>query len=248
MGHRKGGTFAHYVSVRDDTQSVFMETPTRDSLIKLATNASLTRDVSVPQRLTTTQLQAIEKDPDLVAYQRSCDSLRRALLSEFHQLKRAKEASDPRHHQMKTLQARIRAKRKQLHEAAKKKARKEFFNNIGNVIIERNYHGDPITFKPDMFHIQPERKVLADLEFKNRDVDTIADDELVEDRIRSLELRLELHRLHVPTPLSKRINFKEVSKRSHAKEISMKSSTGLECPVCLGRSDLHPSADRKSVV
>jgi len=35
MGHKKGGTFAYYVQVRDDTQSTFMETPARDALLKL---------------------------------------------------------------------------------------------------------------------------------------------------------------------------------------------------------------------
>lgn len=245
MGYQKGGTFAHYVSVRDDTQSVFIETPTRDSLIKLATNASLTRDVSVPQRLTPTQKQAIEKESGLIDLRSSCDLIRRDLITQFHQLKIAKEADDPHYHQIKKLQAQIRAKRKQLHNTAKKKVQKDFFKNIGNIIIERNYHGDPITFKPDTTHIQPERKALADLEFKNRDVDGVEDAELVEDRIQSLELRLELHRLHIPPPLTKRIKFGlDVSKTDQTKKDAFltKSSTGLECPVYLGHSDLYPSA------
>lgn len=45
--------------------------------------------------------------------------------------------------------------------------------------------------------------MLADLEFKNRDVDKASDEELLEDRIRSLELRLTLHRLNVPPALQK---------------------------------------------
>jgi len=44
----------------------------------------------------------------------------------------------------------------------------------------------------------PERKALADLEFKNRDMDPISDAELPEDRICSLEMRLMLYRLEVP--------------------------------------------------
>lgn len=51
MGHRRSSTFAYYVQVQDVTQSAFMETPTRDALIKLATNSGLTRDASVPQGL-----------------------------------------------------------------------------------------------------------------------------------------------------------------------------------------------------
>ncbi|KAJ5577517.1 uncharacterized protein N7459_006481 [Penicillium hispanicum] len=88
---------------------------------------------------------------------------------------------------------RIRAKQKRLHKDVKDQIYHNFFEYIGNCIIDQNYQGIPMEFKPDTSHIQPERRVLADLEFKNRDMDTIDDAELVEDYIRSLELRLELH-------------------------------------------------------
>lgn len=45
--------------------------------------------------------------------------------------------------------------------------------------------------------------MLADLEFKNRDVDKVSDEELLEDRIRSLELCLTLHCLNVLPALQK---------------------------------------------
>lgn len=73
-GHNMRDKFAYYISVRDDTQSLFIETSTRDSFIKLATNASLTKDVVVPQKLATTQIYTIKKDAKLVVFQRSCDS------------------------------------------------------------------------------------------------------------------------------------------------------------------------------
>lgn len=43
-------------------------------------------------------------------------------------------------------------------------------------------------FEPDTLHIQPERKELADIEFKNRTADAIDDAELIEDRILSIQL------------------------------------------------------------
>lgn len=98
-------------------------------------------------------------------------------------------------------------------------------------------------FEPDTSHIQLERKALADLEFKNRDVDTVDDAELVEDRIRSVELRLEIHRLNVPKPLRKRVKFEANStERADLLPFPMKSSSGLECTVCLGSTDIHPTA------
>ncbi|KAA8651224.1 uncharacterized protein ATNIH1004_000102 [Aspergillus tanneri] len=87
---------------------------------------------------------------------------------------------------------------------------RDFFDNIGNkIVINGNYHRKPIVFEPDTSHVIPERKALADLEFKNRDVDKVSDEEPLEDRIRSIEMRLALHRLDVPKPLQKRIRFDE---------------------------------------
>jgi Protein of unknown function (DUF3435) len=118
-----------------------------------------------------------------------------------------------------------------------------FFENVGNHIIEQNYQGKPIEFEPDVSHVVPERKALTDLEFKNRDVDKIDDAELVEDRIQSLELRLALHSLNVPKALQKRIQFNNPLADKPPKDIMLKESENiLKCPVCLGRSNIHPAA------
>jgi hypothetical protein len=98
-------------------------------------------------------------------------------------------------------------------------------------------------FEPDLSHIVPERKALADLEFKNRDVDKVNNAELVEDRICSLELRLALHNLNVPRPLQRRVRFDEALVDMIAENTtSLKSETGLKCLVCLGHANLHPRA------
>ena len=77
--------------------------------------------------------------------------------------------------------------------------------------------------------------ILVDkLEFKNRDVYTVDSTGLVEDRIQSLELRLELHQRNIPKLLRKRFGFKTPTKKPDQPLFMMKSSTGLECPVCLG--------------
>ncbi|OGE47094.1 hypothetical protein PENARI_c066G11816 [Penicillium arizonense] len=92
-GYRKGGTFAYYVSVRDDTQSAFMKTPARDALLKLASNASLTLDASAPQALTDSQKHGLEKNPELAklkqASKQASKALREELIAAFHQLKKA---------------------------------------------------------------------------------------------------------------------------------------------------------------
>ncbi|KAH3182751.1 hypothetical protein KXV92_007200, partial [Aspergillus fumigatus] len=125
----------------------------------------------------------------------------------------------------------VRSERKKLYRAAKNQEHTEFFENVGNHIIEQNYQGNPISFEPDVSHVVPERKALADLEFKNRDVDKINDAELVEDRIRSLELRLALHNLDVPRALQRRVRFDGPSVDVIAEfPASPKSETGLECP------------------
>jgi hypothetical protein len=80
MGHSRSHTFAYYVQVQDDTQSAFMGTPTRDALIKLATNSSLTRDASVPQHLSDEKKQEIEQLTELTDLKRKRDQLRRDLI------------------------------------------------------------------------------------------------------------------------------------------------------------------------
>ncbi|KAJ5928363.1 FluG domain protein [Penicillium verhagenii] len=245
MGHRKSATFSNYMSVFNDTQSIFMQTPTRDSLLNLACHGNLTRDASAPLHLNDEQKESIEMDTELQDLKRAAKSSKDELISEFHKLNKAEEASDPRFRELKRLQQEIRTRRKKLVRQAQKAARKEFFDSIGNQIIEQNHHGTPITFTPDVSHIQPERIALAELEFKNRDVDTIDDTELIEDRIRSLELRLKLNSLHMPKALKNRVVFKDGLK-GELKEVVVptESSSGLECPVCLGSTGLDPNARR----
>jgi hypothetical protein len=244
MGHSKSGTFAYYVQVQDDTQSAFMETPTRDSLIKLATNSGLTRDPSVPQRLSDERKEEIEKDAELCELKHRRDTLRADLIKRHRRLHKGRGTD--LYVEFEDIKKKIKSKRRKLHKDAEDEQHSRFFDNIGNQIIKGNYEGQPVTFEPDMSHVLPERKALADLEFKNRDVDKISDDELLEDRIQSLEMRLALYDLEVPKKLQKRINFNEPpSLKTEDNPITLESKKGkkrLICPICLGRSDLHPRA------
>lgn len=165
MGHKRSFTFAYYVQVRDDTQSAFMEIPARDALLKLSSNASLTRDASAPQELTNQQKQELEKDQELMSLKQECKAFCDSLIAEYHQLHRARGTE--LYKKFQKLQNKVRAKRKKNHESAKRKHYSEFFENIGNQIIEWNYQGKPIKFEPNVSHVIPERKALADLEFKN---------------------------------------------------------------------------------
>lgn len=244
MGHKKSGTFAYYVQVRDDTQSAFMETPARDTLLKLASNTSLTRDPSAPQVLTTAQKEELERHPELMKLKRDYQALRHDLISKYHRLHKAKGTAI--YECYLSLQKNVRAMRKKIHESAKKDAYREFFENVGNHIIEQNYQGKPTLVETNLSHIPAERKALADLEFQNRDVDTVTDIELMEDRIRSLEMRLVLHKLNVPKTLNKRIKLNDtIADDASNATISMESNAGLECPVCMGAA-LHPRAKQYS--
>lgn len=215
-----------------------METPARDALLKLSSNASLTWDASAPQELTDQQKQELEKDQELMSLKRECKAFCDNLIAEYHQLHRARGTE--LYKEFQKLQNKVRAKRKKNHESAKRKHYSESFENIGNQIIEQNYQGKPIKFEPNVSHVIPERKALADLEFKNQDVDTVNDAELLEDHIQSLELRLALHKLNVPKPLQKQIKFNDSSADKPPETvIPMKSKSGLECPVCLGHSNVH---------
>jgi hypothetical protein len=127
MGHRRSGTFAYYVSVRDDTQSAFMETPARDALLKLACNSSLTRDASAPQHLPEQEKECIEMNPELSKLKLECNAFRHELIAEYHQLTKARKADPARYDQYRRLQNQVRAKRKKLHTDAKDKMYDNFF-------------------------------------------------------------------------------------------------------------------------
>jgi hypothetical protein len=240
MGHIQGGTFAHYISIMDDTQSIFMETPSRKSLLSLATHASITRDPSAPQQATPAQRATVELDAKLVEWKKECQRLRADLIMEYGQLKAACKSGDKRSGELQKLQNKVKTRRKKLCDLAKSDARVEFFRKIGNRIIESNHLGEQIKFTPDDSQIQPERIALANLEFQNRDVDKINKDLLIRDRIRSLDLRLELNRLHVPRGLKAHIRFNETAIKVASREASEETMPEriLQCPVCLARPEL----------
>ncbi|PYH99453.1 FluG domain protein [Aspergillus ellipticus CBS 707.79] len=237
MGHRRGGAFAYYVQIRDDTQSAFMETPARDALLKLSSNASLTRDASAPQELSKQEKINIELNPELKDLRRKCAELRRDIISKYHQIQKAKDSEQ--FQQLKHLQRQVRATRKRLSTQTMKVRYTEFFHTVGNQIIDHNFRGEPLKFEFNQNQVIPERTTIAQLEFKNRNADTVDDTELLEDRIKSLELRLQLHRLEIPKQLHTRISI-DTAVSAELQAVAVTAS--LMCPVCLGRTSLHPRA------
>jgi hypothetical protein len=251
MGHINGKSFTSYVSVRDDVQSAFMGTPARNALLGLACNASLTRDVSAPNDLDSADKKGIELDPELDRLKEATRRSRLALTKKWRSLQYA-EKSEPEHYQsFRRLQNATRTYRKRLFEARRKEKRESFFSDIGNRIMEGNHQGNPIKFNADLSHMQPHRTALAELEFKNRETDKVDIDSLIQDRIRSLEMRLELKKLHVPKCLKKRVIFSKLERlmltdsdedSKNLKSGSWESETGLQCPFCLGHTNLDPAA------
>ncbi|KAJ5090353.1 hypothetical protein N7532_009037 [Penicillium argentinense] len=150
--------------------------------------------------------------------------------------------------ELQKLQNKIKSRRKKLCDSAKRERRAGFFREIGNRITGSNHQGEQITFTPDDSRIQPERIELANLEFQNRDADKIDGILLIEDRIRSLELRLQLHKLHVPRGLKAHVQFNEATVKVASDDETEESEDSkpkliLQCPVCLARTeDLIPVA------
>ncbi|CAG7996851.1 unnamed protein product [Penicillium salamii] len=255
MGQSNRKSFASYVSARDNVQSAFIGTPARNALLRLACNASLTRDVSAPNDLDAADRKGIKVDPDLKGLKEATSSIRTALLKKWGSLQLAKGCGDKRYQEFRRLQSATRTHRKRLFDAKKKKRREGFFEDIGNRIIEGNHQGKPVTFNPDLSHMQPERTALAELEFKNRDIDDVDATLLIEDRIKSLELRLQLNKLHVPKGLHKKLIFGKLERTLAGYNTEQpkgfnsscwQSETGLECPFCLGCSTLDPAARQYS--
>ncbi|KAJ5931100.1 hypothetical protein N7466_006593 [Penicillium verhagenii] len=150
MGHARGQTFAHYISnlVTDNTQSLFIETPTRNSLLGLSTHASITRDPSAPQELTTTQKEAVKSDDLIQTYLSNRERLRSDIISQYGQLKNAKASGDNRFHEVQRLGNKIKARRRRLCHKALVAVRREFFEQVRNRIIESNTREKPIDDTP----------------------------------------------------------------------------------------------------
>ncbi|KAI9037217.1 uncharacterized protein KD926_000723 [Aspergillus affinis] len=244
MGHRQGRTFAHYVSVTNDTQSLFMETPARTTLLSLATHASITRDPSAPQDLTDEQKKAIHSIPEVRELTEKREELQADILKTHGDLNLAKESCDPRFAESAVLLAKLKWQRQKARASMLQEARVNFFRQIGNQIIEKNRLGEKVFYEPDTSRIQPERLQLAELEFKNRDVDQIDPDDLAEDRIRSLELRLQLIQIYSPMKAStvkaiqRQNELKEQrEEKQKRREVKEDSSEVLQCPICLGGGD-----------
>ncbi|QSS61296.1 hypothetical protein I7I51_03469 [Histoplasma capsulatum] len=231
MGHAGSHIFREYVNQRVDmdTQSVFLETATKDALIKLSCHSGLTRDPSAPKHLNDDQKKTVEKDMKLGELKHEHRCLRNDLIAQYGQLKNARDTVEGCRYRM--LGRRIRSRRKKLQKEVFKKAYHDFFGNVGNDIIEKNYHGQDTTFVPDTSLVLPERKELADLDFQNRDASTVSESQLLEDRIRSLELRLALHHLHMPKHLASKIVPTELARdKPFPANFPTQSPTGLQCP------------------
>jgi len=61
-----------------------METPARDALLKLSSNASLIQDASAPQELTGQQKQELKKDQEFMSLKWGCKAFRDNLITEYH--------------------------------------------------------------------------------------------------------------------------------------------------------------------
>ena len=247
MGHSGSGIFQAYINelVDTDTQSVFLGTPTKDALIKLSTNSSITRDPSAPRRLTHAQRRSVERDPELMALERDRVEFRDSLIAEYGMLSKIKDMTILQEYRKRSNK--VRTRRNRLLKKKEAEVYSGHFDNVGDTIIEMNYRGESCTYRPDTSSIPPERKTLAALEFQNRDVDTVPYDELVEDRNRSLELRLALSRLNTPRRLVSNLRLEYLANDIPFPDKSSDwSPTGLECPECLNNHRLHPQAQRFS--
>ncbi|EER44893.1 FluG protein [Histoplasma capsulatum H143] len=95
--------------------------------------------------------------------------------------------------------------RKKLQKEVFNKEYYDFFGSVGNDIIEKNYHSQDTSFVPNTSLVLSEWKELAEIDFQNWDASTVSDSQLLGDCIRSLELHLALHHLHIPKHLASKI-------------------------------------------
>lgn len=101
-----------------------MGTPTRDALVKLATNKGRTQDPSAPQELSDAKKQEVEKDKELNKLIARRDELRAQLIAIYHQIQKGK-LTDLYREFIKAAN-RVKAHKKKLLRYAEETQRKEF--------------------------------------------------------------------------------------------------------------------------
>lgn len=114
MGQTRGDVFQYYVNqiVNNDTQLFFLETPSRDVLIKLSSYSSLTHDPSALQRLTDEQKESIKKNPKLLQLIKKHNSLCYNLIAKFYRICLLK--GTPAYKEYKKAKYKVYTKHKQL--------------------------------------------------------------------------------------------------------------------------------------
>lgn len=206
--------------------------------MELSSNSGLTHDPSAPQHLNDEHKKVISKDPELLDLKSQQDALCKHLVAQYGQIHLSHGTSE--YVDYRTMQCQVRAKQKQ-EKTALDQMYNDFFNNIGNEIIEANFQGKPVCFSPQNPMILPERRALADLEFKNRDASTVSDEELLEDHINSLKMRLNLYNIQVPWPLQTCVKTDKCTvDDDFPNPFPQQSASGLQCLYCLGVTNYHP--------
>ena len=140
MGHTDPNIYRrHYLNqiVTTDTLACFLETPSREGIMRLASHMSLTRDVNSPTALSQSQIDEIRADPVLCAAKDDRDVLRGKLVKEYRHLKVAKEADPSGYTQYKQLQRDAKAVDMKLRRKALTKVRDRFFASAGARYIEQ---------------------------------------------------------------------------------------------------------------
>ncbi|GBF64107.1 hypothetical protein TMEN_6779 [Trichophyton mentagrophytes] len=238
-------TFQSYINkhINCDVQSTFLGTATRDALIKLSTNSSLTLDPAAPQGLSDKQKENIRNHPKFLKIEEERIQYRDDLIAEYSMI--SKVTNNEKRQYYRKLYSNSRSTLQKLHKKAATDTYKAYFANIGNVIIEKNYHGETISFDPNTSSILPERRDLAAVKYKNRDASNVTDEEMVEDHIRSLEVRRILSRSAMPPYLTSTPSLTSSSKvkppPNRVTGLESEQLIGFECPECLGYFNNHPS-------
>jgi len=158
---------------------MFLETPSRDALIKLSSHSSLTRDPSAPQRANDQKMESVKSDPELLELTKQQKALHDDLISTYHKTGLAKGTSV--HTEYLGLQRRVRAKRKQLEKRAADETYQEYFDNVGNQIIDANFQGKPLCFGPKhstVLKAVEERKLGGGRKTRYDNRDTLFDAEM----------------------------------------------------------------------
>jgi len=241
MGHSRAEIYdKYYINqvVGTDTQSAYLGTPSKDTLINLAGHMNLTRDPEALSSIPSHQ-RAVKFDPEVQRLEDERVQCRADIMAKFGSIKAA--IGTALHDDYCTTLADLRCGKEQVRRLTFDKDWESYFNNSSIRHIDEQRRGIASTYtEVTPTFIFEERERLAVLLCQNRDVTEMSEHEVYENRLSALRDMISLCGRREASRQAPRQAYEEITHEDP--DLFPISCPGTQCLFCLGEASLCHSA------